>query len=100
MVYIEFNQQLRVPGFLDRTDMQFNKTISKNNSTPIGRQMIPLSELDVQRDFFDFIFILKSEVDPAEIKYFLEITYWDEYQVNVFMNFSNPLLISKGIFKD
>jgi hypothetical protein len=35
--------------------------------------MIPLSALDVGRDVFDIIFVLKSDVEPTEISYFLEI---------------------------
>jgi hypothetical protein len=62
--------------------------------------MIPLSALDVGRDVFDIVFVLKSDVEPTEIGYFLEIEQWDEYGIKVFINFTNSMLISKGLSED
>lgn len=48
----------------------------------------------------DFVFVLNSKVNPEDIKFFLEIMAWDEYGMELFINFTNPLLISQGIEKD
>lgn len=46
------------------------------------------------------MFVLNSGVNPDDIKFFLEITDWNEQGMELFINFTNPLLISQGILKD
>ena len=70
------------------------------NDNVAKRKLIPLSALDVNRDIMDFSFVLKSDVDPEEIKYYLDITKWGEYTMDVFINFTQPLIISKGTEMD
>jgi len=76
IVFIEFNQKLRVPSFIDKPNLEgnsSNQTDGEVSNEKDGRRLIPLSALDVSRDIFDFIFVLKSDVEPEEVKYFLEI---------------------------
>ena len=61
---------------------------------------IPLSQLDVTRDICSVRFILSSDIEPESIKYFLEIKKWDENGVEIGVNFTNPLLISRGEGRD
>lgn len=37
------------------------------------RKVVSLTELNVTRDIMDFMFILKSDIKPEDIKYTLEI---------------------------
>ena len=53
-------------------------------------------EIDVARDVVDFSFVMKSDEDPNDVKYFLSITDWTETQLKLFINFTEPLSISKG----
>jgi hypothetical protein len=69
---INFNQRLKVPAFIDRTNLK-SITEKKTKLNKSKRKMIPLSALDVGRDVFDIVFVLKSDVEPTEIGYFLEI---------------------------
>lgn len=48
----------------------------------------------------DFMFLLKSNVKPEDIKYTLEIKDWTMEKMDIFVNFSDPLLISAGISPD
>ena len=45
-------------------------------------------------------FILASNIDPKDIKYFLQITSWDETGVSIFVNFTDPMLASRGEERD
>ena len=56
--------------------------------------------MDVVRDICSVRFILASEIDPKDIKYFLEIKKWDEYGVDIFVNFTDPMLVSRGEDRD
>ena len=53
-------------------------------------------EINVARDVVDFQFIVKSDEDPDEIKFFLNIVEWSERSIELFINFTSPLVISKG----
>ena len=57
-------------------------------------------EIDASRDVVDFRFVMKSDEDPEEVKYFLSITDWTELELKMFINFTEPLSISKGRNKD
>ena len=64
------------------------------------RRLIALDDLDVTRDIFDLKFLLKSDMEPEDIKYFLLIQDWTPTELKVKVNFTNPLLISNGQFRD
>jgi hypothetical protein len=72
---IEFNQDMIIPPFLDRskslTDAkQTNSLLSKLNKKDDRnnkRELIPLSELNVARDIMDFSFVLKSNIEVTDI---------------------------------
>lgn len=56
--------------------------------------------MDVERDICSVRFILASEVDPKDIKYFLVIKRWDETGVDIYVNFTDPMLVSRGEDRD
>ena len=80
-----------MPSFIDRNN---TKPGSANTTT---RKLIPLSALDVQRDIMDLEFVLRSDLKIEDVKFYLSITEWTEYEMQVFVNFTNPLLISQGL---
>jgi len=61
---------------------------------------LALSELDVTRDVMDFRFVLRSDIDIEHLSYNLEIISWTEDGIEVFANFSDPLVISQGLEND
>ena len=83
---ISFNQKLIVPSFLS----------DKRRLDGEGRQLIGLDDLDVTRDVLDIMFLLKSDIEPEDIKYYLMIHEWTPNHIKVFINFTNPLIISQG----
>jgi hypothetical protein len=83
-IKMTFNQDMIVPPFIDR-----------DTSAERGRQAIALSELNVARDVVDFKFISQNEEDtPPE--FYLSLTKWTEREMEVFVNFTDPTVISKG----
>ena len=67
---------------------------------PVGRRLIALSELDVARDICDFTFILRSDTEISDLKFYLELTEWTQDQMQILVNFTEPMIISKGFSKD
>ena len=48
----------------------------------------------------NFKLVLKSDIDPKDIKYYLEIQDWTESSISILMNFTTPLLVSQGVERD
>ena len=44
--------------------------------------------------------MLKSDVEPEMVEFYLQLEEWTEYGMLVFINFTNPLIISKGLRPD
>lgn len=96
---IKFNQKMKVPDFIDNGESR--KTLRQTGErTGDFKVKIPLSQLDVTRDICSVRFILSSDIEPESIKYFLEIKRWDESGLAIGVNFTNPLLISRGEGRD
>ena len=86
IVRVQFNQPLNVPEFF--------------SSESKGRRLIAFSDLDVARDLMDFKFVLRSDLDPKDIVYYLELVDWQMDHLDIYVNFTEPLLISKGLIQD
>ena len=86
VVRVQFNQPLNVPEIF--------------NVTAKGRSLLTFSELDVQRDLMDFSFVLRSDVEAEELVFYLELLDWQPTHLDILVNFTDPLLISKGLVKD
>lgn len=100
MMTVNFNQLLLIPNFLDASGSQFKKDDNGESimdKAMSGRKTVALSALNVTRDVMEFMFILKSDVKPEMIQYDLEIKDWNMEKMDVHVNFSDPLLISKGV---
>ena len=59
-----------------------------------------MNQIDVQRDLLDLNFLLKSDINPEDIKYYMEIKYWLPHELKIHVNFTDPTMISKGMERD
>ena len=88
MMSLTFNQKIIVPGFLSNTDSKTTK-----------RNLLAIESIDVS-NILDLKFVLKSKVNPKDIIYSLELKEWTEKTISIFINFTDPLLISMGDKRD
>ena len=61
-----------MPGFIDEA-----------KSEDQARRLLALSELDVNRDLFEVMLMIKSDVNPSEVKYYIDITDWNESGIDL-----------------
>ena len=50
----------------------------------------------MSRDVLSFKFIFNNDIDIDEFAYDLSIVSWNDDQMQLFINFTKPLLVSKG----
>jgi len=70
----------------------FKETAGKRElqtGTPVS-----LKDIDVTRDVLDLQFTLTSDVSVADVLYTLEITDWGTRKINIFVNFTDPTMVS------
>jgi hypothetical protein len=79
-----------LPGFVDQLPKNSSKAESK-------RQLVPLSQIDVHRDILKLNLVVNSNVEPEEIEFKLSLQEWNSTGMEVFINFTDPLQISKGV---
>ena len=87
---LEFDQDMAVPPFKESAGKRALET-----GTPVS-----LTDIDVSRDVLDLQFTLTSDVNVADVLYTLEITDWDTRKVNIFVNFTDPTMVSQGNDRD
>ena len=58
-----------------------------------------LSELNVARDIMDFKFVSNSEEEVSP-EFYLTLTNWTELHLEIFVNFTDPMMISKEVKED
>ena len=58
-----------------------------------------MAAIDVD-DLLDVKFIMKSDVDPESIKYYLQIKEWTPEAMDIGISFKDPQLISMGNERD
>jgi hypothetical protein len=64
-----------------------------------GRRLSSLESINVD-SLASFNFIMKSEVDPNDLEYFLTLEQWNERDLWIRINFTEPLYVSKGKYND
>ena len=89
-INIGFNQPINVPGFLLKPD-----------DSSKGSELLAVSSIDV-KSIMDVSFIMNSdaESEETELKYFLTLTEFTSSNVQVNVNFSDPMSISQGFKPD
>jgi hypothetical protein len=60
------------------------------------RQLLGVSELDVQRDVVDLTFITETDQETNPIGYYLDMEKWDENGIGIKVNYTDPLMVGKG----
>jgi hypothetical protein len=85
LVKIKFNQDTIVPDFVAE---------SKN-----GRRLSSLESINVN-SFASFNFIVKSDIEPSDLQFFLTLEQWYERDMWIRINFTEPLYVSKGKYND
>ena len=50
--------------------------------------------------FIGIQFIMKSDLDPSQIEYYLTLDEWNTDKVTLKVIFAEPLLVSKGVSRD
>ena len=59
-----------------------------------------MEEIDVARDLLDIRFVLRSDLDPKDLKYSIVVEEWTETKFKLKINFTDPFLISQGEERD
>lgn len=84
---VKFNQKMRVPGFLTKTDSK-------------GRRLVELSEIDVARDVIDVQFVSRNDDETSKKDFFLDLKDWTSDKIELQVNFTDPLSVSYGNQQD
>ena len=58
-----------------------------------------MNQIDVKA-IVDVKFVLKSDLDPKDIKYYMTIKKWDSKNIQIKMNLTDPSMISQGPERD
>ena len=85
---IKFNQPLIVPEFLSRAQEKTSKDL---------RKLFELSELEPSPDILNFTIVQSANTDPTSLEYSLELLTWTETEITLFVNFTDPLVVSQEI---
>lgn len=64
-----FGQKMKVPYFITDDPNRLKRQLANG---------IPMEQIDVTRDMIDLRFVLRSDVDPKDIKYNIFIEEWTE----------------------
>ena len=82
-----------VPSFLDTNSTGTGSSRLLQKSDGITTK-INLKNLDVNKDIVEVSFYLNSAVDADTIKFSLELISWTSKELKLYINFTNPALIS------
>ena len=97
---LNFSQPLQVPDLVKSTDAAGKRRLYIQNFKvhPVTkqRQLIGVSQLDVNRDIVDFDFVTESDTDALKIDYSLELKDWQAGSMDIFINYTNPLNVGYG----
>lgn len=97
-IQMGFNQEIQVPPFIKQAKKE-EKDQEKEKSKRALVNSVSLDELDATK-LVSVSFILNSESDTGKLKFFVEITEWSGFKFELFLNFTDPLMVSKGHAKD
>jgi hypothetical protein len=83
LIKIKFNQEILVPSFIMETENVVRRLLSSLESINVS-------------SFMSIFFVMKSDVDPSDIEYYLILEKWERDELWVRINFTEPLLVSRG----
>jgi hypothetical protein len=79
-VTLSFDQEMLIPNFG-----------KKERSLADSKKTIGLHNIDVSRDILNLDFILKSDINPKDIIYSLELKEWSTKKIGIQIDFKDPL---------
>ena len=94
-VSFKFNQKLKIPQFIDPTPIvkkEKTKT-TKADKKELRRFLgdkIPLDKLDVTKSIFGIKFFLKSDVQPEQLQFYIEVKKWTPKGIDIEFDFKDP----------
>jgi len=88
-----------------KVDMDFNQplippTFGGTQDEATGRLLMNFDQLNVARDVVDIKFISKNGEEDDKLEYSLVIEDWTPEKLRIFVNFTNPTLVSNGGIED
>ena len=60
----------------------------------LGSSDFNISHINVQKDILKLNFVLTSHYPVEDLKYSVSLTEWNEHHLKIFLNFTDPLVIS------
>lgn len=93
-IRIKWNHKVKVPAFIKRSEPEQGRLLQE------GVPQIGLSEIDVTRDVASFSFVAQGDEDLSKLVFYLSITDWTEDSIELYINFTNPLIVSRGQNED
>jgi len=97
---VKSNQKMMPLGISQSTDPTGRRRLFIQNfyEHPVTgkRQLLGVSELDVQRDVMDLQFITETDQETNPIEYYLEMDSWNDDGVAIKINYKDPLMVGKG----
>ena len=93
-ILIKWNHKVKVPAFIMASPNKYGRDLQDEI------KKISLSEIDVVRDVLDFKFVAQGDEDLSNLVFYLSITEWTDQSIELYINFTNPLIVSKGQNQD
>ena len=73
LIKLKFNKKIQIPSFATG-----GRRLNASDD-----QTLALRNLDVQRDLLNLDFLLKSDVEPKDVEYSLELKKWKEDYIHI-----------------
>ena len=103
LVTVGFNQVLELPFFArNGTQNPLPQILQNKNKRrlEIENNTIALADINVPRDVLDFQYVFRQDEEPTNFTYGLQLTEWTPTYLKVQIDFSKPLMVSRGELED
>lgn len=96
----KFTEKMLVPFDFGDLSRRLDETEEEASQRRALQIKMRYDQIDVARDILDFTFVMKSDVDPRALKFYVSLEEWTEDKFNVSLKFEDPMLISQGQERD
>jgi hypothetical protein len=106
---VGFNQEMEIPSFITKDKATKARMLAEEDECYKNgtyhpkrprRTLVAVDEIDINRDVMFVEFFLKSDIKVSDIEYWLEIKNWTAEAFDITINFTNPMIISQGEYRD
>ena len=98
MVTIGFNQILSLPFFArNQTNNPLPEVLKKDKGK---RKLVSMQDINVARDVVSFQYVFRQDQEPKNFTYALTLIEWTPINMKVEIDFSKPLMVSRGNLQD